>query len=678
MEPPSGYTSSLSFGTEALGEPQTRLVQHRGLEYRGEVIVAEAVNPAWGWPLEGDLSFRAVFFTVPRRIPAGQIQHPCIAMAVPRHSPDQVRQSLGRELRAVHETRERYLTVQDPDALALRRSLEERESSLRGELARRYGVSYSQGRIYTHTSIRVRARDIFAEESIESWSDRMAAALLQLAFPSLPIDYQEFPHTLTTDTIKLLYRGLFLEDDEAVGAVQAFGPGLGLTRREAPTLFDPSECRVIDVIQRELETRRGEMPAQELIGVLTHAHGITRFLAALYIMVFVRHSHADVEVGPGHGVENRHGGPFLSDRITWDLVPELSFSEHLAAHLGMLRLQPSVAWDTILPYATLLVQEMESSGDSMVVAKQECQLLEALKRMAPEIAGAKEALTSLEASLGRSPMGALEALNQLQVLCSGSTYREFYSIAQENFRGPSGLGEALDLYQRLGRLVALAPVIAQAKLYLDHMTFGRDHREFSLERDSLVARIDPDSLMANPSLWGSITESFQLLRAGYTNAYVVHHARYYQAALELRHRLDRARPQFEALARFNEIPELGEPVGTEVPQLSQEVAASIRVCTLGGNEPSIQDMPHCQVCQLPMGEETPRRDAESLFGAIEQAMREYNRRLSSHGVRQVLAQPTREQIDKFIDLLHVADPSALANVLDDEVVEFLRRFIRNR
>ena len=88
MEPPSGYTSSLSFGTEALGELQTWLVQHRGLEYRGEVIVAEAVNPAWGWPLEGDLSFRAVFFTVPRRIPAGQIQHPCIAMAVPRHAPD--------------------------------------------------------------------------------------------------------------------------------------------------------------------------------------------------------------------------------------------------------------------------------------------------------------------------------------------------------------------------------------------------------------------------------------------------------------------------------------------------------------------------------------------------------------------------------------------------------------
>ena len=678
MEPASGRARSLSFGTEALGEPQTWLVYHRGLEYTGEVIIAETVNPAWGWPLEGDLSFRAVFFTVPRRIPAGQIRDTCIGMAVPRHSPDQVRQTLGKELRSLHETRERYLTAQDPDALALRRSMEEREASLRGELTRRYGVSYAQGRIYTHTSVRIRARDIFAEESPESWSDRMGAALLQLAYPSLPIDHDDFPHALATDTVKLLYRGLFLEDDEAAGAVRAFGPGLGLTRRESPTLFDPSQCRVLTIIHQELESRRGEIPAQELLGVLTHAHGITPSLAALYIMVFVRQAHAEVELGPGHVVENRQGGLFLSDRITWDLVPEVSFSESLADHLGMLRIRPSVAWDTILPYATLLVQGLEASRDAAIVADQERRLLKALERMAPEINIVKEALTKLEATLGRSPKGALDALDRLHGLCSLSTYREFYSMAQENFHGPSGLREALDLYQQLGRLVALAPVIAQTKLYLGRMTFSRDHRELSLERDSVVARIDPDSLLNNPSLWGSIDESFQLLRVGYTNVYVSHHTRYYQEALELRHRLERVRLQVEALARFNEIPELGEPIGTEVPQLFQAVTGSIRVCTVGEDEPSLEEIPHCRSCQLPLGESVSHRDAESLFGAIEQAMREYNRRLSSHGVRQVLANPTREQLDKFIDLLHVADPSVLANVLDDEVVEFLRRFLRNR
>ena len=33
--------------------------------------------------------------------------------------------------------------------------------------------------------------------------------------------------------------------------------------------------------------------------------------------------------------------------------------------------------------------------------------------------------------------------------------------------------------------------------------------------------------------------------------------------------------------------------------------------------------------------------------------------------------------DRFVTLVQVADPSALVNVLDDEVVAFLRQFMRN-
>ena len=66
----------------ALGEVQPWSIIDRGLEYPGEVIVAETVNPEWGQPLEGDACFRIIFYTVPRRIPAGQIRDPRIAMAV--------------------------------------------------------------------------------------------------------------------------------------------------------------------------------------------------------------------------------------------------------------------------------------------------------------------------------------------------------------------------------------------------------------------------------------------------------------------------------------------------------------------------------------------------------------------------------------------------------------------
>ncbi|MFQ5845015.1 MAG: hypothetical protein ACE5JG_08510, partial [Planctomycetota bacterium] len=64
------------------------------------------------------------------------------------------------------------------------------------------------------------------------------------------------------------------------------------------------------------------------------------------------------------------------------------------------------------------------------------------------------------------------------------------------------------------------------------MTFGRDRQELLLDRDSVAARIEPDSLTANPSLWHSIEAGFRRLRSRYVNAYVSHHARYQQEALE--------------------------------------------------------------------------------------------------------------------------------------------------
>ena len=666
----------MTFHTEQLGLPQTWVVHDRGLEYAGEVIVAETFDPAWGRALEGDLSFRLVFFTVPRRIPIRQIRDSRIALAVPRSSSDQTRKALTREIASIHEARERYVTAQDPDTMALRRSMQERETAVRGELARRDATTYSQGRVYTHSGISICPVDIFVQESPESWADRLASVVLQQAYPGLPFDHRDFPFTLTADGIRALFRGLFQGDRDLAGVARAYGPGLGLTRRESPNVFDASQCQVIGTIRRQLESRGGETPAQEMLGELTGAHGLTRLLALLYLMAFVRHARAEVGLAPGHRIESRQGGHFLGDRITWDLVPEVSFSEPLAERLGTIRLQPSLTWDTVLPYATLLVEGLEPSEDVVVIVDQEGRLLAALGRMAIEIEKAQEALTTLEASLGSSLPGAQEALEWLHALSVASGYREFYSAAQGSFDGPSGLTEALDLYQRLVELAALAPQIAQTKRYLDSMTFGQSHSELSLGRDSVAARIEPATLVANPSLWKSIYEDFRRLRTRYAGAYGAHHARYHQEALELRHRLENMRPHVEAIARFNGMPELGEPVGTEVQLLFRNVIDALRVCPGGLSDPSLERVPYCETCLLPLVGDIPRRDAEALFGAAGRAMREYNRRLSSVSVRRILTDPTTEQLEKFINLVQVADPSALANVLDDEVVEFLRRFMR--
>ena len=541
-------------------------------------------------------------------------------------------------------------------------------------MARRFAISFSQGRIYAHPGVTVRPRDIFAEEEPASWADRLASSILNAVYPSLPFDYSAFPFALTAEGISTLYQALFWGGQDGTELAAAFGPGLGLTQPESPGLFDASGCTVVAIIKTELETRGGDMPALEMIRLLTDKHGLVRPLALLYVLAFVRQVHAEVELCPGHRVGRRQGGLFVGDRITCDLASEVSFSGSLAEQLGALRLAPSVTWNAVLPYSSLIVEGAGPAEDAESVAGEERRLVGLLRRMGSEVASAREALDAMEACAGHiAEEGALQAL---EAICTASDYREFYRAAQQRFQGPSGLGEALETYRRLLRLATLAPRIAETKRYVDSMTFGRSHEEMRLERDSVAARFELDSLLANPSIWGSIEGRFQLLRARYANAYVRHHVRYYQEVPELRDKLGGLEPLVEALARFNGMPELGEPVGTEVPQLFQDVVGSFRTCAVEVDESSLKAGPYCQACRLPLDEVVPRQEFSALSGAMERAMREYNRRLGSHAVRQVLAHPNKRQVDRFVDMLHVADPSALANVLDDEVVDFLRRFLR--
>ena len=326
----------------------------------------------------------------------------------------------------------------------------------------------------------------------------------------------------------------------------------------------------------------------------------------------------------------------------------------------------------------MIIEGLRSGADAVFVAGEERRLLEKLSTTGQEAYKVFEALNVLEAALGPGPTDSRDALAGPQVLCAVSSHREFYYVGSENFHSPSGLSDALRHFERLGQLAEIAPVIGGTKQYLDRMTFGAQHDDLLFERDTLAARIEPNSLAANPSLWSSIDEGFQRLRVRYANAYIPHHGGYYREAVELNNRLARLKPQVEALTRFIQIDELGQPVGTEVPQRFIDVSASILVCSTKNSDLTLEDTPNCLECGLRLNGELPRSHVELLVGSIEEAMREYNRRLESQGVRQVLAHPTREQLDKFVNLVQVADPSALANVLDDGVVEFLRQFLRNR
>jgi hypothetical protein len=555
--------------------------------------------------------------------------------------------------------------------------MRERAESLRRETESRYAASYAQGRVYTHTDIAIDPGDIFVEDTSNSWADRLVAAALEQAYPTLPIDHEDFPITLTRDRVQALYRALFQGEDDGEGLRRAFGPGLGITTEEAAEHFDAGACRVVAEIGRELRSRSDAAPASEILRVLTDTHGLPPALAAFFVLAFVMHAHGEIQLRGDHRVQIRSGEPFVGDQLTWDLLSEVSLTESLMTEFGVVRTRVRPGWNTVLPYATRFLADLAPSEDRTAVSGQEARLVATLREISPRLSRVRDTLTELTQTLGGIPIETQD-LDKLERLCTVSDFLEFYEVAQDEFEGPGRLEASLGLYRRLEQLTEVATPIAKMKLYLDRMTFGSDHQGLSMDRDQVSGRIELRGLASNPALWDSIEDGFRRLRTRYEEAYARHHAAYHDETTGTRRKLERLTPQIEALTRFGKMPELGEPVGVEIPQLFREVTDSLRTCASVDEVPSLDEEPYCGECRLPMNEESPARDSDGLIGAVEAAMGEYNRRLSSISVRQVLAHPTREQLDKFIDLLHVADPSALANVLDDEVVEFLRQFLGSR
>jgi len=673
----TGHERKLRFDRETLGQREPWEVVHRGIAYAGEVVAAEAVDADLGLPLEGDVCFRVVFYTVPRRIPVSQIRDPRIAMAVPRRSGDLERERVTRELRAIREARELYVAAADPEANAMRSGMQEREDSLRSEMGRRQALNYSQGRIYTQDGVILRPAEAFADESAATWVERLVGDLFDKAFPTLPLEHDLLPDTLTPERIQAVFRGIFNGASEAAGTAGAFGPALGLSSPDSPTAFDGGNCQVIGIIERELASRGGAMGAEVILGLLCREHGLNRALATLYLLAFMRHTRAGLDLRPEHSLRLRQGGSGLSNQITWYLVTDLAFSVTMADQFGVLRAQPALTWNVALPYTSLVVDGLEAAHDEADTAVQERRLLRGLGELGSRLERSRGNVGELDASPEEGDKSSFSQLNKLQVLCAATGYRSFHTMAVDSFDSPSGLARVLGLYDRLENLATLVPAITRVKAYLSEMTFGRNFLELSLKRDALAARTGIDTLLGNPGLWGSLEEGFEQLRREHASTYILHHDRYHQEAVELTATLDRLRRQVEALARFNDIPELDGPLATDMPRRFWDITGALRTCGQTEEDLSLDDAPFCQECRLPLGECIPRREVASVVHGTEGAMREYNRRLSSEGVRRILAHPNRAQHDKLIGLIQVSDLTNLANVLDEEVVDFLRGLIRS-
>ncbi|MFP6568014.1 MAG: hypothetical protein VB961_12110 [Dehalococcoidia bacterium] len=239
----------------------------------------------------------------------------------------------------------------------------------------------------------------------------------------------------------------------------------------------------------------------------------------------------------------------------------------------------------------------------------------------------------------------------------GSDYIGFCNTTEDRFGDAANLTNAVEAFKRAKRLGMLAEVLSRAKTDLDKMRFGPERQNLALERDALIARMQPASLEPNPSLWTAVEVNLRTFRQWQTLTYQRHHNEYHRRAATLRNQIVGLRVRVSALAQPIQVRELGEAVSVDVPSRFEDLAASVRNCSLE-SDLDLESAPWCNQRKLPIDETAPEPDALEIFGPMDASMREYNRRLSVHAVRQLLADSASPQMDTLINLIQVADPSS--------------------
>ncbi|MEK7777025.1 MAG: hypothetical protein AAB303_00155, partial [Chloroflexota bacterium] len=99
-------------------------------------------------------------------------------------------------------------------------------------------------------------------------------------------------------------------------------------------------------------------------------------------------------------------------------------------------------------------------------------------------------------------------------------------------------------------------------------------------------------------------------------------------------------------------------------------------CPRPPNRLSLGRTPRCRSCGLVLGQRPPAQEIASLVQEIDGALKEQNRRLSALVVHHILRRPMDSQMALFIRMVEASNVSGLVQVLDDQIVAFLREVLK--
>ncbi len=354
-----------------------------------------------------------------------------------------------------------------------------------------------------------------------------------------------------------------------------------------------------------------------------------------------------------------------------EIGPADIFSPRETAPRLSLLAQALLAQRAAQPYLHTLAVALAAPADAAPSAG----LAELLPALGQAVAAAQEKMSRFQDLLVDMPRMA-SAPESLASLSEATTTAAFAEAACRLCPSPNDLAEDIYLCRALAENPQAASELAFMRCYLMDAVVSESEPELAMDRTLALEELSFATLVAEPHRWAAMRAAFERFRQRYQSAYLKHHHRYCETLLTIHAQLLDLVSHAQALRRLNTLRELGPPLGEEALAEYEDIPRRVSPCTLCTTlERELEELPRCPVCSISMTDEPPWEDVQRVRRRLERALNQQLQRLSSKAVSQILATSGEARVEQFVQLVQASQARSLADVLDDDLLGFLRRLL---
>ena len=653
------------------------------VQYGGEVIVSDRWRAEFGDEVKNaDQHFRVIYLTARSEADDGHItldlKDARTVVCRPESLSEDTRESLADLIAAERMKR----NASAPNQTSLREYAETKRRDAVKAILKCQLDEFRRGKVLTQKGYGIPAAEIFKLPK-EREAD-LGGRLIEKAYDTPLFSPKDFKKELTDADAKKVFAGLFHKDpaNAAKDAVQNFGVGLELAVKSHPTEFKPDASQALARVREHL-SGRPDVPLAELKTSFCKApYGLTESMIVLYACSLVKTGGFELVLNSSTPITLTNGKQLPGNKLTTHALPLCDWNAKLDKALLGARLVVSIqkGWNEVLPYARVLDNTLKPVAAPDEEPQRNEDLLNILSNLKSEVPEVSKVLSTLASKLsGNVPSSLRETCARLTGLTASASFQEFDAAVRESYPSPLDFAEAFEQFAKGRQLRDRAFALGQARDYLS----GACDIEVSgvLQRDLLMCFFEFDTLLKDPAIIPVRVENFEKWKTSYVRAYRKAHRAYCHNLTELEATLSALKPKVRALVKMNAIVELGPPLPT-MGSVTGDLAAvekRLYVCP-DADEAAVDGAePTCPKCSWTPASQPPAVEVAKLTALVGSGLADRFQRFKDAAIGTILKKAAekgdRPDLTKLLEIVQIANADALAGVLTDELVDFLRKLL---